>query len=82
MRKRLGQQNFPVISYERVYQVIMDIVLSHPYEFPYLFPMMGIFHIEEVALHCAVKYFKGNSIDALEAILLNQCHLEAIMCVP
>ena len=29
MRKQLRQQSFPVISGEGVYQVIMDIVLSH-----------------------------------------------------
>ena len=63
MRKQLGQQSFPVISDEGVYQVIMDIVLSHPSEFADLFPMMGIFHMAKVTLHCAGKYFKGSGID-------------------
>ena len=54
MRKQLGQQSFPVISDEGMYQVIMDIVLSHPSEFPNLFPIKGIFYMEKVALHCTV----------------------------
>ena len=63
MGKQLGQEYFPVVADEGVYQVIMDIVLSHPEEFPKLFPMMGIFHMAKVALHCAGKYFKGSGID-------------------
>ena len=49
MRKQLRQQSFPVISGEGVYQVIMDIVLSHSSEFPNLFPMMGILYMAKVA---------------------------------
>ena len=71
MRKKLGQEHFPVVADEGVYQVIMDIVLSHPSEFPKLFPMMGIFHMAKVALHCAGKYFKGSGIDT--ALILAEC---------
>ena len=71
MRKQLGQEYFPVVADEGVYQVIMDIVLSHPEEFPKLFPMMGIFHMAKVALHCAGKYFKGSGIDT--ALILAEC---------
>ena len=71
MRKQLGQQSFSVISDKDVYQVIMDIVLSHPSEFPNLFPMIGIFHVAKVALHGAGKYFKGSSIDI--ALILAKC---------
>ena len=71
MRKQLGQQSFPVISNEGVYQVIMDIVLSHPSEFPNLFPMMGIFHMAKVALHYARKYFKVSGINI--ALILAKC---------
>ena len=67
----------------------MDIILSHLLEFPNLFPMMGIFHMAKVALHCAGKYFKGSGIDIALILAkcfgsntLNQCCLEAIMCVP
>ena len=63
MTKQLGQQSFPVISDKCVYRVIMDIVLSQPSEFPNLFPMMSIFHMAKVALHCAGVYFKGSGID-------------------
>ena len=56
---------------EGVYQVIIDIVLSHPPEFPNLFPMMGIFHMAKVALHFAGKYLKENSIDI--ALILARC---------
>ena len=71
MRKQLGQQSFPVISNEGVYQVIMVIVLSHPSEFPNLFPMMGIFHMAKVALHYARKYFKVSGINI--ALILAKC---------
>ena len=54
MRKQLGQHSFPVISDEGMYQVIMDIVLSHISEFPNLFPITGIFYMAKVALHCTV----------------------------
>ena len=54
-----------------MHQVIIDIVLSHPTEFPNLFPMMGIFHMAKVALHCAGKYLKENSIDI--ALILARC---------
>ena len=63
MRKQLGQQSFPIISDKGVYQVIMDNVLSHPSEFPNLFPLMGISHMARVALHCAGKSFEGSGID-------------------
>ena len=56
---------------EGVYQVIIDIALSHPPEFPNLFPMMGIFHMAKIALHCAGKYLKGNSTDI--ALILAKC---------
>ena len=45
MRKQLGQQNFPVISEEGVYQVIMDMVLSYQSKFAKLFPIMDIFYV-------------------------------------
>ena len=54
-----------------MHQVIIDIVLSHPPKFPNLFPMMGIFHMAKVALHCAGKYLKENSIDI--ALILARC---------
>ena len=63
MRKQLGQQSFPVISGEVVHQVIMEIALSHPLEFPNLFPTMGTFHMTEASLHCGRKYFKDSGID-------------------
>ena len=71
MRKQLSQQSFPVISNEGVYQLIMDIVLSHPSEFPNLFPMMGIFHLAKVALHYVGKYFKVSGINI--ALILAKC---------
>ena len=71
MRKQLGQQSFPVISDEGVYQVIMDLVLSHPFEFADLFPMIGIFHMAKVTLHCAGKYFKWSGIDI--ALIMAKC---------
>ena len=70
-RKQLGQQSFSVISDKGVYQVIMVIVLSHPSEFPNLFPMIGIFHVGKVALHGAGKYFKGSGTDI--ALILAKC---------
>ena len=87
MRKQLAQQSFSVISV--VPGNYGHCSISHQFEFPNLFPMMGIFYMAKVALHCAGKYFKGSSIDialiltnALEAILVHQSYLEAIMCVP
>ena len=71
MKKQLSQQIFPVIPDEGVCQVIMDIVLSHPSKFPNLFPMMGIFHMAKVTLHCVGKYFKGSGIDI--ALILAKC---------
>ena len=71
MRKQLRQQSFPVISGEGVYQVIMDIVLSHSSEFPNLFPMMGILYMAKVASHYAGKYFKGRGNDI--ELILTKC---------
>ena len=71
MRKQLGQQSFPAISDEVVYQVIMDIVLSHPSKFSNLIPMMGLLHVAKVALHCAGKYLKGSGI--VIALILAKC---------
>ena len=71
MRKQLRQQSFPVISGEGVYQVIMDIVLSHSSEFPNLFPMMGILYMAKVAWHYAGKYFKGRGNDI--ELILTKC---------
>ena len=71
MRKQIGQKSFPVISDEGVHQVIMDIVLSHPYEFPSLFLRTGIFHMVKVALHCAGKYSKRSGIDI--ALSVTKC---------
>ena len=71
MRKQLRQQSFPVISGEGVYQVIMDIVLSHSSEFPNLFPMMGILYMAKVASHYAGKCFKGRGSDI--ELILTKC---------
>ena len=71
VRKQLGEQSFTVISDKGVYQVIMDIILSHPSKFPNLFPMMGIFHMTKVALQSAGKYLKGSGIDI--ALILAKC---------
>ena len=71
MIKQLRQQSFPVISGEGIYQVIMDIVLSHSSEFPNLFPMMGILYMAKVAWHYAGKYFKGRGNDI--ELILTKC---------
>ena len=71
MIKQLRQQSFPVISGEGIYQVIMDIVLSHSSEFPNLFPMMGILYMAKVASHYAGKYFKGRGNDI--ELILTKC---------
>ena len=71
MRKQLRKQSFPVISGEGVYQVIMEIVLSHSSEFPNLFPMMGILYMAKVASHYAGKYFKGRGNDI--ELILTKC---------
>ena len=63
MRQQLGQQSFPVMSDEGVYQVIMNIVLSLPSELSDLFLIMDIFHKTKIALHCAGEYFIGSDID-------------------
>ena len=59
----------------------MDIVLSHPEEFPKLFPMVEIFHMAKVSLHCAGKYLKGSGIDT--ALVLSKAFgvntLEAVL---
>ena len=71
VRKQLSQECFPVVSDEGVHQIVMDIFLSHPLHFLRLFPMMGIFHMAKVALHCAGKYFKGSGIDT--SLILSKC---------
>ena len=63
IQQQFKQEYFPVIADEGVFEIVTDIVSSHPKEFPKLFPMMGIFHMAKVALHCPGKYFKGSGID-------------------
>ena len=58
IRMQTNQEYFPVVADDGVFQFMVDIVLSHPNEFPQLFPMMWIFHIAKIAVHCAGKLSK------------------------
>ena len=77
IRKQLSQEYFPVVTDEGMFQIAMDILLSHPSEFKSLFPMTGIFHMTKTALHCAGLYFRGSGIDT--ALILSKCFGENTM---
>lgn len=61
--KHLPQPVLPIISDEGVFQIVQYIVLSNPGDFDDLYPIMGMFHMTKVVLHCADRYITGSGMD-------------------
>ncbi|RXM99467.1 hypothetical protein EOD39_11470 [Acipenser ruthenus] len=60
----LSHEKLRYISLPCQSSVMKVFVLSNPEEFEDLFPMVGMFHMAKVALHCVGKYIGGSGMDA------------------
>ena len=62
VKEQLTQPILPIFCYERVFHIVVDIVMSNTDDFD-LYPMMGMFHMSKVALRCAGRYITGSGMD-------------------